>query len=348
MVRLLAFYVESVPFNRQNGRCQFKGIFMEKGLQYLTDLTWAYRASRILQTAVQLELFTRLSGQCCTCERLAGLCSADMGLLEKVLIACCAMGLLERQGSGYVNTALSEQYLVEGKVLYQGNIIAHSAAVWENWSALPGRLIGTPVTPQGSEQSHRDFILGMHNITMGGRGKFFTDHIDLTGRERLLDVGGGPGAYCVLACQKYPRLKATIFDLPETIAIARSIIAEKGMESRISAQEGNWETDNFGSGYDVVLLSNVLHGAESKAAMKLKKAWDCLDRGGLLAIQEFLLNETKTGPLIPALFNVMVGAYSWPELFSVIEKTGFSTPQLVFQNEDIGCSWVTAKKPYAF
>jgi SAM-dependent methyltransferase len=317
---------------------------MEKGLQYLNDLTWGYRASRILQTAVGLDLFTRLSGQCCTCEALAQLCSADLKLLEKVLVACCAMGLLEKQGAGYANTALSEQYLVEGKPLYQGNIIAHSAGVWEYWNALPSQLAAA-TTPQDPTRSHRDFILGMENVTMGGRGKLFIDHINLSGRTHLLDVGGGPGTYSALACEKYPGLKATVFDLPETIAITRQIVAEKGMESRISVREGNWETDSFGSGYDVVLLSNVLHGADSSAAMKLKKAWDCLDRGGLLVIQEFLLNEDKTGPLIPALFNVMVGAYAGAELFSVIEEAGFSSPELVLQNEAIGCSWVTAIKP---
>jgi hypothetical protein len=318
---------------------------MENGLQYLSDLTWGYRASRILQTAVGLDLFTRLSGQCCTCETLAGLCSADLKLLEKVLVACCAMGLLEKKGADYVNSALSELYLVEGKPLYQGNIIAHSAGVWEFWHALPGQLSSGATPPPDPARLHRDFILGMENITMGGRGKLFTDHIDLSGRTHLFDVGGGPGTYSVLACEKYPRLKATVFDLPETIAITRQIITAKGMESRISVQEGSWETDTFGSGYDAVLLSNVLHGADSSAAMKLKKAWDCLDRGGLLVIQEFLLNEDKTGPLIPALFNVMVGAYARTELFSVIEEAGFSSPQLVFQDDAIGCSWVTAGKP---
>ena len=91
-------------------------------------------------------------------------------------------------------------------------------------------------------------------------------------------------------------------------------------------------------------MSNVLHGAGSSAATKLRKAWDCLDAGGLVVIQEFLLNEDKTGPLIPALFNVMVGAYSQAELFSVVEESGFATPRLVLQDDAIGCSWVTAGK----
>jgi hypothetical protein len=318
---------------------------MEKGLQYLNDLTWGYRASRILQTAVGLSLFTKLSGRCLNCKSLAKHCGTDLNRLEKLLIACCAMDLLIKQNDGYVNTPLSEQYLVEGKPLYQGHIIAHAANVWEFWDELPDQLIPPSAGPEEDEtEIHRNFILGMENITMGGRGQLFLDNIDLSARKHLIDVGGGPGTYSVLACGKYPSLKATVFDLPETIAITRQIISEKSLESRISVREGNWETDTFGSGFDAALLSNVLHGAESGAVMKLKKAWDCLDPGGMLVIQEFLLNEDKTGPLIPALFNVMVGAYSQTELFSVVEKTGFATPRLVLQDDAIGCSWVIAGK----
>ena len=79
--------------------------------------------------------------------------------------------------------------------------------------------------------------------------------------------------------------------------------------------------------------------------MKLRKAYNSLVGGGLLAVQEFLLNDEKTGPLIPALFNVMVGAYSAAELLALIENAGFGNPKVVKTCEQIGCSWITASKP---
>ena len=235
-------------------------------------------------------------------------------------------------------------YLVEGKPLYQGNIIAHAARVWDYWHDLPQLILENPQPPTEAED-HHNFILGMRDITMGGRGQIFLDNIDLTGRKHMFDVGGGPGLYSILACQKYPQLTATLFDLPETIAIAREFVEEAGLSNRISLRGGSWETDDFGSGNDVVLFSNVLHGPTSMAAMKLKKAFDSMAAGGLLAIQEFALNDNKTGPAMPALFNVMVGAYSKAELVEQMTIAGFVDARVVTENEQIGCTWITAVKP---
>ena len=179
---------------------------------------------------------------------------------------------------------------------------------------------------------------------MAGRGKIFLDNISLSGKSKLLDVGGGPGTYSILACKKYPELTATVFDLPETITITREIIQKENFADRITVKEGSWDTDNFGNGYDVVLLSNILHGPNSQAQMKLKKTYNSMLPDTLLAIQEFVLNDSKTGPLIPALFNLMVGAYCFDELISVITNTGFINTQVIVRNEEIGCTWLTANK----
>ncbi len=239
---------------------------------------------------------------------------------------------------------MSQTYLVEGKPLYQGNIISHAARVWDYWAELPNDFFSTP--PQETpDQPHRDFILGMRDITAAPRGQIFIDHIDLTGRKKLFDLGGGPGLYSILSCQKYPELTATVFDLPETIAIARQMIEQENLSDRISVCEGNCDTDSFGSGNDVVLLSNVLHGATSNALQKLIKAFRSLVPGGMVAIQEFALNDAKTGPFIPALFNVMVGAYSQAELMDLLEQAGFADAQIIVQSDEVGCTWITASKP---
>ena len=316
---------------------------MKNRLAYLNQLTWECRASRVLHVAVLLKVFTKLSEKPLSCAKLAAACKAKPDILERVLIACCALGLLEKEGDKYRNTDLSQEYLIEGKPLYRGYIIAHAARVWDYWHKLPQLILENPQPPTEA-QDHRNFILGMRDITMAGRGQIFLDNIDLSGRKKLFDVGGGPGMYSILACQKYPQLTATLFDLPETIAIASQLVEEAGLADRITLRAGSWETDEFGSGNDVVLFSNVLHGPSSGATMKLKKAFDSLVSGGMLAIQEFALNNDKTGPEIPALFNVMVGAYSKAELIEQITKAGFAGTNVVIESEQIGCTWFTATK----
>jgi predicted O-methyltransferase YrrM len=317
---------------------------MIKDLSDLNELTWAYRTSRILQVAVKLGLFTELAGRPQTAEELARRCGAKPDLFEKILIAATAMGLLEKHGLHYHNTPLSQMYLTAGKPLYQGDIILHGANVWDFWDQLPQAVLEKSAGSDDGRASHRHFILGMHNLTMAGRGQRFLEAVDLSGRRSIFDVGGGPGTYSILACRKYPDLKAVVFDLPETIAIAREMIRKEGMQDRISVREGSWDTHDFGHGHDVVLMSNILHGPASGAPMKLQKAFDAITPGGLLAVQEFLLNDTKTGPLFPALFNVMVGAYSESELISLIQKTGFSAPKIASRDPHNGAEWIVATK----
>lgn len=317
---------------------------MENDIEFLNDLGWGYRAARILHIANRLDIFTLLWQKQMSVEQIYQQCHSEPVMTEKLLIACTALGLLEKHADKYKNTELSQKYLVRDKQLYQGDIIAHSATVWNFWDKLTDAIYTGATIKAFEPDEHRDFILAMHNIAVVGRTQMFIDNVDLSGRKKLFDVGGGPGTYSIQACRRYPELRAVIFDLPETIAIAEEIIGKEKMQDRISLQEGNWDTDDFGEGNDVVLLSDVMHGPGSGAEMKLKKAYDSMVDGGLVVIQEFLLNDEKTGPLVSALFNVMVGAYSKTELISVIESAGFTNAELVVSSEELGSNWVTAKK----
>jgi predicted O-methyltransferase YrrM len=255
------------------------------------------------------------------------------------------MGLLRKHQDQYENTELAETFLVRRNRLYQGDIIAHSATVWNFWSGLENQIRLEPVPRDEQAEEHRDFIMGMDNIALAGRGQMFVENVDLSGRKKLFDVGGGPGTYSIAACRRYPELSAIVFDLPETIEITKEVLAREKIQDRITVQAGDWAKDSFGENNDVVLFSNVLHGPASQAPMKLNKAYDSMEKGGLLVVQEFLLNNEKTGPLIPALFNIMVGAYSQAEMSSGIEKAGFTGPRTVASSEEIGCGWIVAKKP---
>ncbi|MBE0534454.1 MAG: methyltransferase domain-containing protein [Phycisphaerae bacterium] len=317
---------------------------MNEDFVALNEFTWGYRAARTLQVANKIDLFTRIGDKSLSLEQLCDACRTRPAMTEKLLIACAALGLVERDGGFYRTTKRARDYLVKGADRYQGDIIAHSDAVRGFWDHLEEEICLEP--PQVDPAAvHRSFIMGMHNITMGGRGRIFEESIDLAATKRLLDVGGGPGTYAILACTSQPQLEAVVFDLPETIAIARQVVEKAGLSARISFCEGDWEKDAFGQGFDAVLMSNIMHGPESMAPMKLQKAFEALIPGGLLIIQEFLLNDDKTGPLTAALFNIMVGAYSARELTRLIEQAGFVQAKLVANDENVGAGWITARKP---
>ena len=313
-------------------------------LKALNNLVAGYSPARVLHVACSLNIFTNLSAGALRTADLAARCQAKPDQLEKLLIACTAMGLLEKKGDTWANTDFAKAWLVEGAELYQGHIIAHSASLWDFWGELE-ETVRLENVPRPEPDSHRNFIMGMHDIAVSSRAKWLASVVDLKGRKQLVDVGGGPGTYSIELCRRFAGLRAIIFDLPETIAIAREVIGRAGMQDRVTVRPGSWDTDEFGTGNDAVLMSNVLHGTNSKAEMKLGKAFRSMAPGGLLIIQDFILNDGKTGPVIPALFNIMLGAYSRPELFALIEQAGFARPCVAGCHEEAGQTVITAEKP---
>jgi hypothetical protein len=316
----------------------------------LGELAWAYRQARLVQVAGGAGLFRRLARSQATTSELAMDLRLVEDKVEKVLIALAAMGLAARTDGAWQLSPRAAATLDPASPLYQGDMLAHAAQVWGFWNdlgpALRGEEGGWIYTPLGEPvvRSNREFILAMHNMAMAGRAAVLADQMDVGGRRSLMDVGGGPGSYAMALCERNPGLRATVFDLPETVQIAREVIGRLGMADRVGTVVGDWDKDEFGQGHDVLLLSNIMHGPTSGAETKLAKAGRALVPGGLLIVQEFLLNAEKTGPLIPAIFNVMVGAFSEPELKSRIAAAGFADLKVFPMPEKAGTTVVTAVK----
>lgn len=288
----------------------------------LMEMAWAFRASRVLMIAHKLDIFTMLSKGSHTAGEISNKCRCDADMTDRLLIACCALGLLTCKNGLYENTELASKYLVRESPFYQGGWIDHAAQdLWEYWGEGIEKEIGGEKR-ETTEWTTR-FISAMHGLAMSGEAEELVNVVDLKGRKKLYDVGGGPGTYSIFLCKTYPDLKAVVFDLPETIRLTKEIIKEFGLSDRIQTREGSWDKEDFGSDNDVVLMSNILHGKGSDAEMKLKKAHRSLKSGGLLIIRDFILYDDKSGPISPALFNLMVGAFTMGEIKAIIGEAGF-------------------------
>ncbi len=343
-----------MPFEKQGREIEWA--------RELIARTWEARAARAVQAASGVGLFERLDRGEATSETAAADLSLDPAMTERLLIACAAMDLVTRGGGGWRLTTRAEATLVPGAPFYQGDALAHSAQVEPAWHDLAAHVRGRAGWSrfvEGAdppERSHRHFILAMHNMATAGRAADLADHVrqacgGLSGH--LMDVGGGPGTYAMALCDRNPGLRATVLDLAETVEIARGVIQAMGMADRVRTVAGDWNEDEFlppeapdaGAALnDAVLMSNVLHGPSSGAEMKLTKARRSLRRGGVLVIQDFLLNDERTGPLKPALFNLMVGAFSRAELARHVAAAGFEGLEHLPMPEDLGTSLMVAHK----
>ena len=316
----------------------------------LLELNWQYRASRALMTAHQLGIFEALR-EPKTVADVAAQCGTDTGMTEKLLIACCSLGVVRRDGDHFVLTRLACDTLLPESPRYLGGVLDHSETLWWVFTGLPdivrtGERGAAPKPPEAFvSRWHENWIWAMHGNAANGVAQWVARQLDLSDRSLLLDVGGGPGTYSIALCQRFTNLKAVVWDVSQTIAIAEQVIERFHMKDRIAVQEGDWNRDEFGEGYDCLLMSNILHGHGSQAETRLEQGMRALVPGGLLIAHDFLLNNDKSGPLPAALFNLMVGAYTVNELIAVIRSVGFADASLIAYNGQRGAGIVTAMRP---
>src|SRR4030067_203876 len=98
----------------------------------------------------------------------------------------------------------------------------------------------------------------------GGRAAFVGARIPWRKGERVLDLGGGPGTYAVEWAKRYPGARLTVFDTPETLAVTRKILKEKGASRLVALREGDFMRDRLGGPFDFIWISQILHAYSEK------------------------------------------------------------------------------------
>jgi len=301
----------------------------------LLHLSGSYWTCCALQTAVQLDLFTALADGPRTEEQLAASLGCDLRALRMLVTSLVALEFLERRGEAVAASPGVLTYLARSSPEYIGFIVRLHADIMPSWARLAESVRSGGSSREGSpfyiedEEGKEAFQMGMFNVARQ-QAETIAKALDLTGRSRLIDVGGGPGTYAVYFCRHNPGLQAIVFDLPTSEPFARGIVERYGLEDRIEFVGGDFLRDELPKGQDVAWLSQVLHAERPENAARLvKNAAACLCPGGLLCIQEFALNNDRTGPAHPALFslNMLVEtnggqAYTLDEIRSMMESAG--------------------------
>jgi hypothetical protein len=272
-------------------------------------LALAYRSSMVLFAASELDVFSQLAAGPRTSDDLAAATGGAAQPMRLLLDACVADGLLTRDGERYANSDVAQAFLVKGQRAYIGNGMKYAEDLYIPWASLAehvrtGKPVMEPEEILGKDpEKTRAFIYAMHERARG-ISTVLPAGVDLSGRKHLLDVGGGPGTYSIALVKAAPGLRSTILDLPGVLEISKEIVAGNGCADRIGTRAGNYLTADFGTGYDAVLLSGMMHReTEENCQGLLRKAFAALDPGGIVIVSDvFFDDEHRTDPPFATFF----------------------------------------------
>jgi ubiquinone/menaquinone biosynthesis C-methylase UbiE len=302
-----------------------KDFTKHKEAKRIRELVSNFWISRIILTANNLRVFDELE-KTMTAKSVAKKLSLDPRATELLLNSLVSLKLLKKEGNKFINTSASSKYLVQQSPFYLGDIIRHNDILWTNWSYL-NEVIKTG-SPANKAFELESFILGMHNLA-NLKKDVLIKQLSLKGIQKILDLGGGPGTYSMEFAKRGKDVY--LFDRPEALEIAKTLIAKEGLGDRITLLEGDFLTDPIGSDYDMVLMSQILHSYGKRDIKSLlKKTRNALKPSGILVIHEFYLNSNLTEPLTGAIFsiNMLVNTpqgrtYSVQELKKFLKQSGF-------------------------
>jgi len=300
----------------------------------LNERTRAFQESRILLTAIELDLFTAL-GDGAPVQELARRLGTDGRATEMLLNALVALGALEKHDGVYRCAPVTGRYWSGNSPESERTAMMHTVHLWRRWSTLTkcvraGTATGYEEIGERGDTWIRAFIAAMHR-NAAQRAPEIVKAVGAENVRRMLDVGGGSGAYSIAFAQANPALRSEILDLAEVLPIAEGHVCEAGLSGRVATRAGDLRTDGLGEGFDLVFVSAICHmlGPDENADL-LRRCFDALAPGGRVVIQDFVLDEDKTSPAPAALFalNMLVGtksgsSYSEQEYAHWLKLAGF-------------------------
>lgn len=309
------------------------------------QLAWGFAPPLVLEAAIRHRVFDVLDAGPMTVEQIAQATGTSVRGLSAILNVLVGLSFLARDAQGsYALTAESAAFLVSTKPSFQGGIIKHtSTQLIPNWLELNTVVqTGKPTASVNQEGQGAAFFqeLVPDIFPMSyPAAQELAAHLGLAagGATSALDLAAGSGVWGIALAQSAPALRVTAVDWPEVIPVTQKIVERFGLTSRFSFSHGDLLQADFGAGHNVATLGHILHseGIERSKAL-LARTFAALASGGTIAIQEFLVNPDRSGPVQGLIFavNMLVNTdtgdtYSFDEISAWLREAGFTNPRTI-------------------
>ncbi|HEY3040276.1 MAG TPA: class I SAM-dependent methyltransferase [Pyrinomonadaceae bacterium] len=305
----------------------------------------AYQRTEGLKAAIELETFTAIGEGNATAAEIAKRCGASERGMRILCDFLSIMGFLNKDGSRYSLTSDSAMFLDQRSPAYLGGAIEFisSPMLTEGFKNFADtvRKGGTTMTGGGTIAPENPiwvkFARGMAPM-MALPAQLLAKLADPAADRRLkiLDIAAGHGLYGLAFARNNPQASVVALDWPNVLEVAKENARNAGVADRYSTIEGSAFDVDYGTGYDLILLTNFLHHFDPPTnEALLRKVHAALAEGGRAITLEFVPNEDRISPPDAAAFSVMMlggtpggDAYTFPELERMLANAGFARSEM--------------------
>jgi ubiquinone/menaquinone biosynthesis C-methylase UbiE len=301
----------------------------------------AYQRTEALKAAIELEVFTAIGEGKSTASEIAERSRASERGVRILCDFLCVLGFLTKDGRSYKLTPESALFLDKRSPAYLGSSIEFllSPMLTEGFKDLAGavRKGGTVASPEGTiAPEHPIWVKFARAMTgmMAMPAQLMANLVDEKGdrKLRILDIAAGHGLYGIAFANRNPKTEIVAVDWPNVLEVAKENAVKAGVANRYQTIAGSAFDVDYGTGYDLVLLTNFLHHFDpATCETLLRKVHAALADEGRAVILEFVPNEDRISPMETATFSiVMLGstpsgdAYTFPELERMCSAAGFA------------------------
>jgi ubiquinone/menaquinone biosynthesis C-methylase UbiE len=299
-----------------------------------------FQESAALGSAIDLEVFTAIAEGAVTSAQIAGKSGASERGIRILCDTLVTSGMLTKQGERYGNTQDTQIFLNRHSAAYMGGVkefLCSPEIMTELLTHLTEsvRRGGTSLPGDGSVNPDNPIWVTFARVMapmMVPAAHAIASHIPATGPLKVLDIAAGHGLFGITVAQRNPEAEIVALDWKAVLEVAKENAAKAGVDARYSTIAGSAFDVDFGTGYDVVLVTNFLHHFDAPMnETLLRKVHAALKPGGRAVTLEFVPNDDRVTPAMPARFALTMlsttqrgDAYTFKELDAMYRNAGFS------------------------
>lgn len=291
--------------------------------------TYSNRELTILHLACDVGLFRAVCAKNNSVNTISHFLNINEHKIDVLLSALASMHIIEISEDSY--KLLID---VNGKDEWMGQNQVSSNGIYQELITgilRDDRDSHKPFFDNLSDIETRIFHAGLYPVSYSFASSL-VEKMDFSGYTHLLDVGCSNGAYSIAILQKYPSIRASLFDLPIACEVAEELLEQNNLSDRATIIEGDFLEQNLPVGADLILVSRIIHDWPDNIALDLlMKCHYVLEQtNGTLVIHEEMLWETKDGPKEVAISSVALvanvpgaRARSQREIIALAQEAGF-------------------------